>query len=227
MLVQTKEIEMKPEDVERIFQSEDYKAAAEKGLFVSFLSCYSSTIPLILPLSVFQMTVQKPVPKYFLKAREKSRARDAPGFGFACHSLKNWDKMYQPITERRICNRVISFNSHLKTLSHYLENHATLSLFPALSRGCKYSSARALIRQLQQTFERLASHSQICYHRNSAETFSNNVSLVIFPFQVLLLVSSSTARIVFVLRTKQSDQCLGIRRQAYTSHPHQTKRRRT
>ena len=37
MLVQTKEIEMKPEDVERIFQSEDYKAAAEKGLFVSFL----------------------------------------------------------------------------------------------------------------------------------------------------------------------------------------------
>lgn len=35
MLVQTKEIEMKPEDVERIFQSEDYKAAAEKGLFVS------------------------------------------------------------------------------------------------------------------------------------------------------------------------------------------------
>lgn len=79
MLVQTKEIEMKPEDVERIFQSEDYKAAAEKGLLVSFLSCYSSTIPLILPLSVFQMTVQKP--KYFLllftcdllKAREKSR----------------------------------------------------------------------------------------------------------------------------------------------------------
>ncbi|XP_044174947.1 protein XRP2-like [Acropora millepora] len=31
VLVQTKEIEMKPEDVERIFQSEDYKAAAEKG----------------------------------------------------------------------------------------------------------------------------------------------------------------------------------------------------
>ena len=93
MLVQTKEIEMKPEDVERIFQSEDYKAAAEKGLFVSFLSCYSSTIPLILPLSVFQMTAKKPIPKYsllvftcdLLKAREKSRARDAPGFGFACH----------------------------------------------------------------------------------------------------------------------------------------------
>ncbi|XP_068704285.1 protein XRP2-like isoform X1 [Montipora foliosa] len=30
-LVQTKEIRMKPEDVSRVFQSEDYKAAAEKG----------------------------------------------------------------------------------------------------------------------------------------------------------------------------------------------------
>ena len=143
MLVQTKEIEMKPEDVERIFQSEDYKAAAEKGLFVSFLSCYSSTIPLILPLSVFQMTAKKPIPcpKYFLlvftcdllKAREKSRARDAPGFGFACHSLKNWDKMYQPITERRICNRVISFNSDLKTLSHYLKITQPYRFFPRLA----------------------------------------------------------------------------------------------
>ena len=33
MLVQTKEINMKPEDVSRIFQSEDYSAAAQQGIF--------------------------------------------------------------------------------------------------------------------------------------------------------------------------------------------------
>ena len=32
MLVQTKEITMKPEDVARIFQSEDYTSAAQNGL---------------------------------------------------------------------------------------------------------------------------------------------------------------------------------------------------
>jgi len=31
-LVQTKEVTMKPEDVARIFGSEDYKIAADKGL---------------------------------------------------------------------------------------------------------------------------------------------------------------------------------------------------
>lgn len=33
MLVQTKEITMKPEDVSRIFQSEDYSVAAQQGIF--------------------------------------------------------------------------------------------------------------------------------------------------------------------------------------------------
>ena len=33
MLVQTKEITIKPEDVSRIFQSEDYSAAAQQGIF--------------------------------------------------------------------------------------------------------------------------------------------------------------------------------------------------
>ena len=32
MLVQTKEIRMKPEEVARVFHSEDYRAAAEKGM---------------------------------------------------------------------------------------------------------------------------------------------------------------------------------------------------
>ena len=32
VLVQTKEVTMKPEDVARIFGSEDYKIAADKGL---------------------------------------------------------------------------------------------------------------------------------------------------------------------------------------------------
>lgn len=32
MLVQTKEVSMKPDDVARIFQSEEYKAAADSGL---------------------------------------------------------------------------------------------------------------------------------------------------------------------------------------------------
>ena len=175
-----------------------------------------------------------------LKAREKSRVRGPTGFGFACHLLKNWLKIYEPLTKRGNCNRVITFNRHLKTAllrfniafttisTNLLPVRLCCTRFPALSRGFKCSSARVLIGLLQQTFERLASQIQIRYQRNPAEIFSDNFSLVIFfPFQVLLLVSSSTVRIVFVLPTKLSDQHLGIRRQAYTSHPPQKKRHRT
>ena len=51
----------------------------------------------------------------FLKAREKSRVHVAIGFGFASHSLINWREIFQPITKRSNCNRVITFDSHLKT----------------------------------------------------------------------------------------------------------------
>ena len=85
------------------------------------------------------MTVEKPKPKQLLrpittgadsamnqsqllaitcnslKAREKSRAHDATGFGFASHWLKNWRESFKPITKRSNRNHVITFDSHLKT----------------------------------------------------------------------------------------------------------------
>mgnify|MGYP007094272054 CR=1 FL=1 len=50
-----------------------------------------------------------------LKAREKSRVRGAIGFGFTSHWLKNWRESFQPITKSGNRNRVITFDSHLKT----------------------------------------------------------------------------------------------------------------
>ena len=87
------------------------------------------------------MTVEKPKPKQLLrpstagadsdqsqflaitcnslKAREKSRAHGAIGFGFgfgfASHWLKNWLESFKPITKRSNSNHVITFDSHLKT----------------------------------------------------------------------------------------------------------------
>ena len=53
-----------------------------------------------------------------LKAREKSRAHGAIGFGFASHWLKNWRESFKPITKRSNRNHVITFDSHLKTTLH-------------------------------------------------------------------------------------------------------------
>ena len=50
-----------------------------------------------------------------LKAREKSRARGAIGFGFASQRLKNWRESFKPNTKRSNRNHVITFDSHLKT----------------------------------------------------------------------------------------------------------------
>ena len=50
-----------------------------------------------------------------LKAREKSRVHGAIGFGFASHWLKNWCESFWPITKCDHRNRVITFDSHLKT----------------------------------------------------------------------------------------------------------------
>ena len=50
-----------------------------------------------------------------LKAREKSRALGAIGFGFASHWLNNWRESFKPITKRSNRNQVITFDSYLKT----------------------------------------------------------------------------------------------------------------
>ena len=50
-----------------------------------------------------------------LEAREKSRVHGAIGFGFASHWLKYCRDSFKPITKRSNRNRVITFNSHLKT----------------------------------------------------------------------------------------------------------------
>ena len=50
-----------------------------------------------------------------LEARAKSRARGAIGSGFDSHWLKNWRDSFKPITKRSNRNRVITFDSHLKT----------------------------------------------------------------------------------------------------------------
>ena len=56
-----------------------------------------------------------------LKAREKSRAHGAIGFGFASHWLKNWRESFKPITKRSNRNHVITFDSHLKNALKYKE----------------------------------------------------------------------------------------------------------
>ena len=54
-----------------------------------------------------------------LKAREKSRVQAEIGFGFgfgfASRWLKNWHESFKPITTRSNLNRVVTFDSHLKT----------------------------------------------------------------------------------------------------------------
>ena len=50
-----------------------------------------------------------------LKAREKSRVHGAIGFGFTSHWLKNRRESFWPITKSGNRNRVITFDSHLKT----------------------------------------------------------------------------------------------------------------
>jgi len=49
------------------------------------------------------------------EAREKSRVHGAIGFGFASHWLKNWRESFKPMTKRSNRNRIITFDSHLKT----------------------------------------------------------------------------------------------------------------
>ena len=50
-----------------------------------------------------------------LEARAKSHVPDAVGFGFASHWLKTWREIFKAIAKRGCRNRVINFDSHLKT----------------------------------------------------------------------------------------------------------------
>ena len=68
-------------------------------------------------------------------AQEKSRVQGEIGFAF--HWLKNWREIFKPISKRSKGNRVITFDSHLKTAlspTHPLktarqkERHNTASL---------------------------------------------------------------------------------------------------
>ena len=53
------------------------------------------------------------------KAREKSRAQGAAGFGFASasHWLKRWGEIFKPITKPRNRDRVMTFDSHFENCS--------------------------------------------------------------------------------------------------------------
>ena len=59
-----------------------------------------------------------------LKAREKSRVQGA--ICFAAHWLKNWREAFKPITERSNRNRVITYDSHLKTALIQVESFSTV-----------------------------------------------------------------------------------------------------
>ena len=51
----------------------------------------------------------------FFNAREKSRVQGF-GFGFGFYWLKNWRKIFKPITRLTIRDRVISFDGQLKAV---------------------------------------------------------------------------------------------------------------
>ena len=83
------------------------------------------------------------IPCNLLKAREKSCAQVAIGFGYPSHWLIKWREIFKPITERSNCNRVIPFDcSYIKgkegqkrtLLRNFVENHFSVQL---ASMNCK------------------------------------------------------------------------------------------
>ena len=106
----------------------------------------------------FQRTVEKPIPKQLLratttgensamnqsqflaitcnslKAREKSRAHGAIGFGFASHRLKNWRESFKPIAKSSNRNHVITFDSHLKTALSSMQKRLSQLTIPSRAR---------------------------------------------------------------------------------------------
>ena len=51
----------------------------------------------------------------FLKAQEISLLQHTSDFGFAAHWLKIWRQIFKPITKFINRNRVMTFDSHLKS----------------------------------------------------------------------------------------------------------------
>lgn len=47
--------------------------------------------------------------------RGKYHAYIVIGFGFACHWLKNWSEVFNPISKHNYCNLIINFDRHLKS----------------------------------------------------------------------------------------------------------------
>ena len=55
------------------------------------------------------------ISRNLFEAREKSRVRGVIGFSLASHWLKKWREIPTPITKRSTRNRVIAFDSRVKT----------------------------------------------------------------------------------------------------------------
>ena len=55
------------------------------------------------------------ITRKLLEAWRKLRLQAAIGFGFASRCYKNWCENFKPTTMQNNHNRVITFNSHLKT----------------------------------------------------------------------------------------------------------------
>lgn len=53
---------------------------------------------------------------HLLKARQRSRIKGATGFGFASQWLKNWRKIFKPLTKYSNHNLVNAFDSHVTAL---------------------------------------------------------------------------------------------------------------
>ena len=98
-----------------------------------------------------------------LDAREKSRAQNAIGFGFASHRLKNWRESFKPITKRSNRNHVITFDSPLKTALLFVL-YRLLSRSPIAARNWKVTGSLEVCFSLTQT-----QHGQKCqiFHSRS------------------------------------------------------------
>ena len=60
------------------------------------------------------------------------------GFGFPFHWLINWREILKSITKRSTCNRVITFDSHLKTALELNVNMTCSYFFARFSRGLRF-----------------------------------------------------------------------------------------
>ena len=82
------------------------------------------------------------------KRWKKSLVRDAFGFGFDSHWLKNWRESFKPIIKRSIRNHGIIFDSHLKTaLNRGFDMPAPgyefcLRMFKSISHKCRSTAKK-------------------------------------------------------------------------------------